>query len=66
MHLAALPLYPTRYMFYNLEGQHAGVAYLTLNDARDRFVDFNNISIVSYDGVNMLVSVPEGLAGVGQ
>jgi hypothetical protein len=53
-------------MFYNLEGQHAGVAYLTLNDARDRFVDFNNISIVSYDGVNMLVSVPEGLAGVGQ
>jgi len=57
-----VPPYPTQYMFYNLEGQNAGVVYLNLDDTGNRCFDFHNDSVVSYNGVNMLVPLPNGLA----
>ena len=60
------PRYPTQYMFYNRVGEYAGVAYLTLGQTGRGCVDFYNASVVSYSGVNMLVSLPDGRTGVGE
>ncbi|KAH6704337.1 hypothetical protein BKA61DRAFT_581557 [Leptodontidium sp. MPI-SDFR-AT-0119] len=62
----SLPRYPTQYRFYGKEGRDVGVAYLTLGQIGRGCVDFNNASVVSYKGVNMLVSLPDGRTGVGQ
>ncbi|KAL5312989.1 hypothetical protein ACEPPN_019415 [Leptodophora sp. 'Broadleaf-Isolate-01'] len=62
----SLPHYPTQYGFYGTEGRDIGVAYLTLGQIGRGCVDFNNASAVSYRGVDMLVSLPDGLSGVGQ
>jgi len=56
----------TQFMFYNSLGQEAGVAYLIPGKPGNGCVDFYNDTAASYDGVNMYVSVPEGLTGVGQ
>lgn len=60
-----LPLYPTRFMFYNSKGQVAGVAYLSMTDTESKCIDFYNESIVSYNGVDMLVPLSESLSDLG-
>jgi len=60
-----LPLYPTQFMFYNSNGQVAGVAYLSVTDTESKCIDFYNESIVSYNGVDMLVPLPESLSDLG-
>ena len=56
----------TQFLFYNSFGQDTGVAYLTPGQLGNGCVDFHNDTVVSYNGVNMYVPIPEGLTGVGQ
>ncbi|PVH75936.1 hypothetical protein DL98DRAFT_536101 [Cadophora sp. DSE1049] len=60
------PLFPTQYFFYNRDGQYRGAAYLKAGQNGRGCADFNGGSVVSYDGADMLVPMPEGLTGVGQ
>ena len=57
---------PIQFMFYNEQHQDAGVAYLTPGQSGHGCVTFYSENVVSYNRVTMLVSVPNGITGVGQ
>ncbi|PVH67271.1 hypothetical protein DL98DRAFT_600756, partial [Cadophora sp. DSE1049] len=60
------PRHPTQYRFYNRDGQHVGVAWFTLGQTSRPCVDFDNVSVVSYDGVQRLVPFPDDRTRIGQ
>ena len=55
-----------QFLFYNSLEQYAGVAYLRPGQGNGGCVDFANDTVVSYNGVTMLVPVPAGFTGVGE
>jgi hypothetical protein len=51
---------PIQFMFYNELGKLSGVTYITPGEIGVRCVDFHGSTVVSYNGVTMLIPVPDG------
>jgi len=57
---------PIQFMFYNELGQISGVTYITPGESGVGCVDFYGSTVVAYNGVIMLVPVPDELSIIGK